>query len=152
MKKIFLMFILPATILFSFCANPEQAAGGAGSEAETIREVMDYSYVDGIQNLLGEEAIRPGFWEGFEMLMLVDGRIQKLPLDQWIARVEDQKAQNLQHEHSVRANYLDIHVTGTAASVALELWRGDEQLFTDYFQLYKFDDGWKIVSKIFHRH
>jgi hypothetical protein len=156
MKKLLFIIIFPVSVLLSFCGEPARTEAGSGSatspETEAIIEVMNYSYVDGIQNLKGAEAIRPGFWEDFEMFMLVEGRIQLLPLEQWIERVEDQRSQNLQHEHPVRANYLDIHVTGRAASVALELWRGENKLFTDYFQLYKFDDGWKIVSKIFHRH
>jgi hypothetical protein len=152
MQKIVFAIILPVTMLFTSCSGPEQAESEANSEATAIREVMDRSYVDGIQNLKGADAIRPGFWDGFEMLMLVDGQIEKLPLEQWIARVEGQIAQNIQPDNRVRANYLNIDVTGTAASAGLELWRGDDKIFTDYFQLYKFDDGWKIVSKIFHRH
>jgi hypothetical protein len=152
MKKLLIAIILPATVLLSFCANPDRSESAANSEASAIREVMNHSYVDGIQNLKGAEVIRPGFWDGFEMFMLVDGQIEKLPLEMWIERVEGQRAQNPQHEHPVRANYLNIDVTGTAASVGLELWRGDDKIFTDYFQLYRFDDGWKIVSKIFHRH
>lgn len=152
MQKIVFAIILQVTMLFSSCSGPEQTEYQANYEAAAIREVMDHSYVDGIQNLKGADAIRPGFWYGFEMLMLVDDQIEKLPLEQWIARVEGQIAQNIQSEHRVRANYLNIDVTGTAASVGLELWRGDDKIFTDYFQLYKFDDGWKIVSKIFHRH
>jgi hypothetical protein len=152
MRHIVFLLIFPVTMLFYFCSNPERSEPEASSEASAIREVMEHSYVEGIQNLQGADAILPGFWDGFEMLMLVDGRIEKLPLEQWIARVETQRAQNIQQEHRVRANYLSIEVAGTAASVTLELWRGDDKLFTDYFQLYKFEDGWKIVSKIFHRY
>jgi hypothetical protein len=155
MKKILIVFIVPIMLLLSYCGNPENAKlqhDPEQAEIEAIREVMEYNYVHGIQNLAGAEVIRPGFWEDFEMFMLVDGRIRKLPLNDWIAMVDERKADPNWPDEPVRANYLDIDVTETAASVKLELWRGNNLMFTDYFQLYKFDDRWKIVSKIFHRH
>ena len=43
-------------------------------------------------------------------------------------------------------------MTGSAASVKLELHQNDTRIFTDYLSLYKFPDGWKIVGKIYYRH
>jgi Putative lumazine-binding len=37
---------------------------------------------------------------------------------------------------------------GTAATAKIEFYEGDELHFIDYLSLLKFDDGWKIVSKI----
>ena len=48
--------------------------------------------------------------------------------------------------------FLVVDVTGSAASVKLELHQGDKRIFTDYLSLYKFPDGWKIVGKIYYRH
>ena len=45
-----------------------------------------------------------------------------------------------------------IDIQDTAAVARIELSRGGKHLFTDYQLLYKFDDPWKIVSKIFHAH
>ena len=45
-----------------------------------------------------------------------------------------------------------IDVEGEAAVARIELFRGGKHLFTDYQLLYKFDDGWKIVSKVYHSH
>ncbi len=45
-----------------------------------------------------------------------------------------------------------IDITGTAAVVRLELFRDGVHVFTDYLSLYKFSEGWKIVSKIFYRY
>ena len=43
-------------------------------------------------------------------------------------------------------------VGSAAAVVRLELYRDGKHTFTDYLSLYRFADGWKIVSKIFHVH
>lgn len=43
--------------------------------------------------------------------------------------------------------------SSTHAAVArVELWRDGKHTFTDYLSLYRFDDGWKILGKIFQRH
>jgi len=39
-----------------------------------------------------------------------------------------------------------------AAMAKIELWRGNNLIFTDYLGLYKFREGWRIVNKIYHRH
>jgi len=39
---------------------------------------------------------------------------------------------------------------GRAAVAVLELLSGDKPVYTDMLSLYKFDDGWKIVTKIFY--
>ena len=38
------------------------------------------------------------------------------------------------------------------ASVRVEVFRDGKHTFTDYLLLYKFADGWKIVSKAFYSH
>ena len=45
-----------------------------------------------------------------------------------------------------------VDVTGGTAMVKLQLWINDEHVYTDYFSLYRFSDGWKIVLKVFASH
>ena len=39
-----------------------------------------------------------------------------------------------------------------AAVAKVALFRDGKQIFTDYISLYRFDEGWKLVAKTFHRH
>ena len=52
----------------------------------------------------------------------------------------------------LKARIADIDISGTVASVRLELdnWTGHK--FTDMFTLLKVDDKWKIMNKVFHLH
>jgi len=50
------------------------------------------------------------------------------------------------------AKFLGVEITATAATCKVELCRGGKQVFTDFLALYRFEDGWKIVSKTFYRH
>lgn len=45
-----------------------------------------------------------------------------------------------------------IDVTGTVASVRLELENWTGHRFTDLFTLLKVDGEWKIINKVFHLH
>ncbi|MFA8433245.1 MAG: nuclear transport factor 2 family protein [Marinifilaceae bacterium] len=36
--------------------------------------------------------------------------------------------------------------------IKVVFYKGNAPLFTDYLSLYKFNDGWKIVNKIYYRH
>ena len=45
-----------------------------------------------------------------------------------------------------------IDITGTAAIVKIELFKGGKQIYTDYLSLYKFEEGWRIVNKIYFKH
>ncbi len=84
---------------------------------------------------------------------LTKGEIRKVTRDEWIARIEKSSAQNngaakpvIKHEFPL------VEITGSAAVVKVELWRDGKHIFSDYLSLYKFEDGWKLVGKIFYRH
>lgn len=122
-----------------------------------IVQVVSDAYVDGIHNFRDPAAIRKGFHPDFDMLVLREGKLEKLPLAKWIERIE---AQNLKEpppsrEAGVRATTAEfpvVEISGTAAICRVELSRGGKHLFTDFLNLYRFEDGWKIVGKSFYRH
>ena len=53
---------------------------------------------------------------------------------------------------AIKADFPVVEVSGTAASVRVEVYRDGKHTFTDYLLLYKFTDGWKIVSKAYDTH
>jgi hypothetical protein len=138
------------------------AAGLAGAgespltaEQSAVVAVVQDAYVDGIHNFRRVEAVRRGFHPGFEMLILQNDSLGKLPIYTWIENLERaNRAKALPDDHAATttARYLSVDVTGDAAVVKFELIRDEQVVFTDYLSLYRFSDGWKIVGKIFHRH
>jgi hypothetical protein len=122
------------------------------SDEEAIKQVITTSYIDGIQNGGSPEQIRKGFHPGFNMLRMMDNDLKPLPLEEWIINLEKAKAQNAPPKPKAEGKFINIDITGTAAVVKLELYRENKKTFTDYLVLYKFAEGWKIVSKTFFRH
>lgn len=141
----------PATL-----AAPAAAAGDAlAAERAAVVDVVTAAYVDGIHNFRDPAAIRAGFHPDFEMLILKDGKLDKLPIAKWIENIEARNAKEPPPSDGVRttaAAFPLVEVTGTAAICKVELTRDGKLVFTDYLALYKFEDGWKIVGKSFYRH
>ena len=52
----------------------------------------------------------------------------------------------------LQARIADINLTGTVATVRLELDNWTGYRFTDLFTLLKVDGKWKIMNKVFHLH
>jgi hypothetical protein len=137
--------------LAAFLVNPAAAPAQGASEEDAIRALVQTAYVDGLQNLGDLEKTKAGFHPDFVLLGLRDGALTRLPIAEWIASAGKRKADGARPPLTT-CKFLTVDVTGSAASVKLELHQNDKRIFTDYLSLYKFPDGWKIVGKIYYRH
>lgn len=124
------------------------------SDEQLIKAVVSSAYVEGIQNNGSIDDIRKGFHPSFNMLRFIENEIKPYPIEEWIAAIEKRKAEAKPDSKPVRteAKFLSVDITGTAATVKLELSREGKKTFTDYIVLYKFTEGWRIVSKTYYRH
>ena len=80
--------------------------------------------------------------------------IKKYPIADWVKRTAERKAaddfdpaKNVWQHH-----FASVDVTGNAASVKIELSKDGKKVYTDYLSLLKFDSGWRVVAKVYHRH
>ena len=117
---------------------------------DEIKSVIEAAYIAGIHGDQDEGLIRGGFHEDFKMLVLTDNIIDKVGIDDWLTRIEGMKQDNpdlwsAEATHQFKL----IDVAGYAAVAVLDVYRGEIHFSTDYMLLYKFDEGWRIVSKIF---
>ena len=84
------------------------------------------------------------------MLVMQDNELEKLMVDEWLPRVEVMKKENPDlWEAETRHTFELVDIAGYAAVAKLEVYKGDTYFSTDYMLLYKFEEGWRIVSKIF---
>ena len=143
-------FIVAALIAAALIA-PAASPALAQSDEDAIKALIQSAYVDGLQNLVDLEKTKAGFHPDFVLLGLRDGKLTRLPIAEWIASAEKRKAEGVKPPLTV-CKFVTIDVTGSAASVKLELHQNEKRVFTDYLSLYKFPDGWKIVGKIYYRH
>ena len=145
MKKVILLSVF-ITLSFSILFAQEN------EDKELIKKVIQTAYVDGLCNNADDEAISKGFHPGFNLLSAGKGNTMwKLPIHNWIEIAKEGKEKgfkySFQNEYTT-VKFLFIDVVGTIATAKIEFYEGKELNYIDYLSLIKFEDGWKIVSKI----
>ena len=122
------------------------------TEQNEIRQVIERAYIQGIHGNQDEQTVKSGFHPDFAMLVLHEDALgfDKVTVDQWLARLETMKADNPALWSAQAAHTFElVDVSGYAAVAKLQVYRGTTHFSTDYMLLYKFEEGGKIVSKIF---
>jgi hypothetical protein len=115
-----------------------------------IEEVIEEAYLRGVHGDQDPERVKNGFHPEFAMLVLKDNQLEKVDVDGWLARVEGMKSTNPQMWQSKTSCRFEIvDVTGYAAVAKLDVWKGKVPFSTDYMLLYRFAEGWRVVSKIY---
>ncbi len=123
----------------------------APGDADAVKAVVLAAYVEGVHAKPDSAAMRRGFHPDFRMLVLKDGALQAVALEEWIERLEKRRPV-AGAKPAIQADFTTLDVAGNAATVRLKLRRDGKHVFTDYLSLYRFPDGWKIVSKTFQSH
>ena len=148
MKK--LIIVLTAMLIL-----PWGLMAGGEEDTEAIKKVITTAYVNGLQNKGPVADIEAGFHPGFELLGVRNDELTKWPIYSWVEyhqkRLEEDPGPP-KDEDIVSSKFPMIDVTGSAAIAKVELYKGGKIIFTDYLSLYKFEEGWRIVSKIYYRH
>jgi len=147
MKKLIVIVLLSGLIPLFLSAGEE--------DKDAIKKVIQSAYVDGLQNKGPVADIEKGFHPGFNLLGLKNDDLTKWPIYSWIKYHENklkEKPDPPKEDEVVTCKFPMIDITGNAAIVKIELFKGGKQIFTDYLSLYKFEEGWRIISKIYFRH
>jgi len=124
------------------------------ADAADVRDVVMRSYCNGAYNALDTAAMARGFHPEFAILGAGASGIDRYPIGEWIAAIEQRKAAPGFDPASARreCELLAVDVTGDVANVKLVVGRDGKLVYTDYLFLLRFAEGWKIVSKIYHSH
>ena len=119
-------------------------------EEEKVKSIVEKAYIEGIHTTQDEGTIRSGFQKDFAMLVHRDDGIEKVTVEMWLKRIAQMKNDDPDlWKEKTHYNSMQINITGYAASVQLDTYKGDAFFSTDYLLLYRFKNGWKIVSKIY---
>jgi hypothetical protein len=141
-------------LVLSLSAWAAPVAQDKADPADEVRAVVEGSYINGAFNALDPDAMRRGFHPDFAIFSADGEKIKRYPIDEWVAGVAKRKASpEFDPAKNVWKHKLPIiEVTGGAASVKVELYRNGTLVYTDYLSLLRFDSGWRIVAKVYHKH
>ena len=123
-------------------------------DVEDVKAVILKGYVHGAFNELNPEEMTKTFHEDFAIFSTDGEALNRFEIADWVERTEKRKSSsefdpvNNVWEH----NFASVDVTGNSASVKIELHRKGVHVYTDYLSLLKFNDGLKIVAKVYHQH
>ena len=118
-------------------------------ETAAVKEVLVNAYVRGVFIERDEKLVKDGFHPKFTMQVLNDEEIIKASLDMWLDRL---RLNGQKNPNKIEHEFKFIDIVDRAAVSKMEIFENSRHIYTDYFSLYKFKDGWKIVSKIFAEH
>jgi len=120
------------------------------TDEKAIREVIEEAYIEGIHGSQDETTVRSGFHKDFAMLVLRNNALEKVDVDKWLRRLKEMKADNPDLWNAkTRHEFRLVDIAGHAAVAKLDVYKGETHFSTDYMLLYRFDQGWRIVSKVF---
>lgn len=145
-KKIILIIIvlLSAGVMF----------GQEKTDDLLIKQVIQDAYVDGLCNNADEEAIYKGFHKDFKLTGIGrDNSVWEFPISDWIEMAKKGKEKGYKYsfqDEYTTVKFISIDISGNVAVAKIEFYEGQSLNFIDYLSLMKFDEGWKIVSKIFY--
>ncbi|TPN88001.1 nuclear transport factor 2 family protein [Aquimarina algicola] len=129
------------------------AQNNAEMEETKIRNLIEKCYLNGALNDMNTEAMYEGYHSDFAIFYAEGKELKKLPLNAWVKMVDDFKKNSENNElRKFEYEFIQIDVNETTAYVKLKLLRNKTLVFTDLLTLLKFENQWKIVTKIYHSH
>jgi hypothetical protein len=115
-----------------------------GDEEPAIREALQF-YLDG--HATGDpEIMAQAFHPSARLQFIRNGEVGIRPLEEYLGGMSSEPAAD---ESERERRIVSIEYEGTVATAKIEL-DYPRVFFTDYMQLLKTADGWKIVNKIYH--
>ncbi|HLP71394.1 MAG TPA: nuclear transport factor 2 family protein [Bacteroidales bacterium] len=123
--------------------------GTQENEKEAIMNVIITSYVDGIFNEGNVNKIKLGWYPECDINIynVLKDTCTKSKAFRFIPMFERNPV-GLTPGTTCKIPL--VHVTGYAAIAIVEIYNEGKQIYTDYMNLYKFANGWKIVTKTFY--
>ena len=136
-------------VIFIFLLYPSPLLAQQSEDEVAVREMLVETYVEGLHVKRDLEAVRRGFHSDFIMHVYQDGQVIQAPLEMWLERLNLDGTRNpkpIDHRFDL------VDITGNSAVVKMQIYEDSQHIYTDYFGLYKFETGWRIVNKIFYGH
>lgn len=147
MKKVLLLisFVFLSCLLFAQTANEK--------EISAVKKAIQDGYVDGLCNNFDMDAINKNIHPDFKIIGIGrDNSTWEYPINKWLEKVKENKKKGMKYSfvnEITTVKFLSVDVSGKVAVAKIEFYEGGKLNFIDYLTLFKFDDGWKIRSKVF---
>ncbi len=121
-------------------------------DAEAIKALIRQAYVGGVYNDDDTGVMKSGFHEKLSVQQLHHQDLNIYSLQQWTMQIDRMKLVRPKWNSRTTAEIEVLGLEGNAAVARVDVFNHQVPELTDFLSLYKFQDGWKITSRIFTRH
>jgi len=148
MKKLVAFILLLVT--FSVTAQTIR------QEKRAIKKAIQIAYVEGLINEGNNTKINLGIHPDCKIMAydsaygLRTYTIKEWENNNYIRKRTGTLPKKEQEKVTIKFKHIDI--TGIAATVKIKYYEGGELTYIGYILMYKFDNDWKMVSKIFNKY
>ncbi len=127
---------------------------GDTPDEQAVRSVIDSAYFHGAFNEQNTTAMAQGFHEDFAIFSPQGDELSRYEIATWIEGIKARRSKPDFDPNSTKMDctIVTLDVTGGAACAKVEMRKDGQLIYTDYLSVLKFDSGWKIAAKIYHRH
>src|SRR5687768_5142158 len=98
-------------VLAAAAAALSVSLGAAEADVEAVKAVVKSAYVDGVHAKGDAALMRAGFHPTFRMLVLKDGVVTAVSLDEWAGRIEKGAAERKGPGPEIRHEFAHVDVT-----------------------------------------
>ena len=119
-------------------------------EEANIRKVIQTAYIEGIHNEQNPEKVESGFHPEFQIFLRRGTDIARAGYEAMLNGVIAQRERDPSSGAvPVEGHVVILEINGDAAIARVDLSKDGVIGCVDYLSLYRFEDGWKIVSKVY---
>ena len=137
--------IVLSLLLIAVSAAMQDQSGSLDERA--IRKVLRENYVEGMYIKRDPDVLRAGLASTLVMQVFWDGKLSTSTVSQWFERM---KLNRVPTKKKIESKIKVLDITGVAAVARVDLYVDSKHKYTDFFGLYKTEEGWKMVTKMFH--
>lgn len=135
-------------ILLTFLGIQSSYSQEGTNEKNQIEKIILKCYIEPLYLDKDLDKIIEGFHPSFNMYVLYKEQFYLTPRDEWIEKIKETRSRNLlEKEYKWEFSLID-HDKQTAV-VKLIIHENGVLKYVDYLTLYKFKDGWKVITKQF---
>lgn len=125
-------------------------------ERLAVQKLVESTYVEVLYNGNKDlELLRKGFHEDFNMYVYYQEKLSKRTREEWIDKLIEVRQRPKKANYKKRAyswKFKKISVEGQTAMVVLEIRENQQLKYTDFLTLYKMENGWQVMTKLFSMH
>jgi len=143
-------------LIFSFLLSMThgdmlQAAAFSDNEEQHVKNTISNA-IDAMYNNGNVELIKKYYHPDYDLLLLTaDNTLYKMSLNERISYVEKElEGNNFPPKETVTIEFEIVDVAHSTATVKFDYFKSDRRTCIDVMTLYKFKEGWRIVSQTTH--